>query len=136
MKTILNATAAALLALSLAACSPSNMPPGDATGGVVLRNLLAGSGIPGSKILSFKKVDGRELKNDKIDAYELMYDAEVQFTEGFDAKCADEKQRGKCAFLGINDDRAFAKNEILRSEGTLHFVKSEKGWVAEDSKAY
>jgi hypothetical protein len=65
-----------------------------------------------------------------------MYEAEIQFPEGFEAKCADERERGKCAFLGIDDDRTFAKAEVHTSEGTLHFVKSEKGWMAEDNQAY
>ena len=120
-------------ALLLAGCG--DHMPGDATGAKVLRSLLEQNGIA-AKLVSFKKVQGRELKRENINAYELMYEAEIQFPSGLDAKCADEKVRGKCAFLGLDADRAFDKNEVLRSEGTLHFLKTEKGWTAEDNNVY
>lgn len=109
--------------------------PGDATGAKVLRNILEKNGVA-AKIVSFKKVNAREVKREKIDAFERLDQAEIQFPEGFEAKCRDERERGKCAFLGIDDDRTFAKSEVHTSEGTLHFVKSEKGWMAEDNNAY
>jgi len=120
-------------ALALAGCS--DHLPGDATGAKVLRNILEKNGVD-AKIVSFKKVNTREVKRDNMSAFELMYEAEVQFPEGFEAKCRDEKERGKCAFLGIDEDRTFAKSEVHTSEGTFHFVKSDKGWVAEDNNAY
>lgn len=120
-------------ALTLAACGDHQ--PGDATGAKVLRNILEKNGVD-AKIVSFKKVNAREVKRDSINAFELMYQAEVQFPEGFEAKCREEKERGKCAFLGIDEDRTFAKSEVHTSEGTLHFVKTEKGWLAEDNNAY
>ncbi|WP_363347854.1 hypothetical protein [Methylocystis echinoides] len=120
-------------AISLAGCGSHQ--PGDATGAKVLRNILEKNGVD-AKIVSFKKVNAREVKRDNVDAFELMYEAEVQFPEGFEAKCRDERERGKCAFLGIDDDRTFAKSEVHTSEGTLHFVKTEKGWMAEDNNAY
>ncbi|GLI93715.1 hypothetical protein [Methylocystis echinoides] len=120
-------------ALTLAACGAHQ--PGDATGAKVLRNILEKNGVD-AKIVSFKKVNAREVKRDNMAAFELMYEAEVQFPEGFEAKCRDEKERGKCAFLGIDEDRTFAKSEVHTSEGTLHFVKTEKGWLAEDNEAY
>jgi hypothetical protein len=119
--------------LALAGCGEHL--PGDATGAKVLRNILEKSGVD-AKIVSFKKVNAREVKRDKIDAFELMYEAEVQFPEGFEAKCREERERGKCAFLGLDEDRTFAKSEVHTSEGTLHFVKTEKGWMAEDNNAY
>jgi len=119
--------------LTLAACG--DQQPGDATGAKVLRNILEKNGVD-AKIVSFKKVNAREVKRDSINAFELMYEAEVQFPEGFEAKCREEKERGKCAFLGIDEDRTFAKSEVHTSEGTLHFVKTEKGWLAEDNNAY
>ncbi|MCC3247253.1 hypothetical protein LG047_18345 [Methylocystis sp. WRRC1] len=120
-------------ALALAGCG--DHMPGDATGAKVLRNILEKNGVD-AKIVSFKKVNAREVKRDNVDALELMYEAEVQFPEGFEAKCRDERERGKCAFLGIDEDRTFAKSEVHTSEGTLHFVKTEKGWLAEDNNAY
>ncbi len=120
-------------ALTLAGCGDHQ--PGDATGAKVLRNILEKNGVD-AKIVSFKKVNAREVKRDNISAFELLYEAEVQFPEGFEAKCKDEKERGKCAFLGIDEDRTFAKSEVHTSEGTLHFVKTEKGWLAEDNNAY
>jgi hypothetical protein len=120
-------------ALALAGCGEHL--PGDATGAKVLRNILEKNGVE-AKIVSFKKVNAREIKRDNIDAFELLYEAEIQFPEGFEAKCRDEKERGKCAFLGIDEDRTFAKSEVHTSEGTLHFVKTEKGWMAEDNNAY
>ncbi|MGJ0509276.1 MAG: hypothetical protein ACR652_19565 [Methylocystis sp.] len=120
-------------ALTLAACGAHQ--PGDATGAKVLRNILEKNGVD-AKIVSFKKVNAREVKRDNIAAFELMYEAEVQFPEGFEARCRDEKERGKCAFLGIDEDRTFAKSEVHTSEGTLHFVKTEKGWMAEDNNTY
>jgi hypothetical protein len=120
-------------ALALSACGDHQ--PGDATGAKVLRNILEKSGVD-AKIVSFKKVSAREVKRDKISAFELMYEAEIQFPEGFEAKCREERERGKCAFLGLDEDRTFAKAEVHTSEGTLHFVKTEKGWMAEDNNAY
>ena len=32
--------------------------------------------------------------------------------------------------------QTFQKNEILKSEGSLHFSKTEKGWAAEDKNDY
>jgi hypothetical protein len=120
-------------ALALAGCGDHQ--PGDATGAKVLRNILEKNGVD-AKIVSFKKTNSREVKRDNINAFELQYEAEVLFPEGFEAKCRDEKDRGKCAFLGIDEDRTFAKSEVHTSEGTLHFVKTEKGWMAEDNNAY
>lgn len=109
--------------------------PGDATGAKVLRNLLEKSGVK-AEIVSFKKTNGRDVKRQDVQAYELMYEAEIQFPEGLEAKCAEEKERGKCAFLGLDEDRKFAKSEVHTSEGTLHFVKTDKGWMGEDNGAY
>jgi len=120
-------------AIALAGCGDHQ--PGDATGAKVLRNILEKSGVD-AKIVSFKKVNAREVTRDKLSAFELMYEAEIQFPEGFEAKCREEKERGKCAFLGIDEDRTFAKSEVHTSEGTLHFVKTEKGWMAEDNNTY
>jgi hypothetical protein len=120
-------------ALALAGCG--DHMPGDATGAKVLRNILEKNGVD-AKIVSFKKVNTREVKRDKVEAFELLYEAEIQFPEGFEAKCQNEQERGKCAFLGIDEDRTFAKSEVHTSEGTLHFVKTEKGWLAEDNNAY
>ena len=117
----------------LAACG--DRQPGDATGAKVLRNILQKSGVA-AEIVSFKKTNGRDVKRENVEAFELMYEAEIQFPEGLEAKCANERERGKCAFLGIDEDRTFAKSEVLTSEGTLHFVKTEKGWMAEDNNAY
>jgi hypothetical protein len=123
------------LAASFALAGCGDHLPGDATGAKVLRNVLEKSGVD-AKIVSFKKVNAREVKRENIDAFELLYEAEIQFPEGFEAKCKEERDRGKCAFLGIDEDRTFAKSEVLTSEGTLHFVKTEKGWMAEDNNAY
>lgn len=123
------------LAASLALAACGEHLPGDATGAKVLRNILEKNGVD-AKIVSFKKVQGREVKRENIDAYEVMYEAEIQFPEGFEAKCKEERERGKCAFLGIDEDRTFAKSEVHTSEGTLHFIKSDKGWMAEDNNAY
>ncbi len=130
---VLGLVAGLSVSLALSACGEHM--PGDATGAKVLRSLLEKNGVD-AKLVSFKKVQGREVKRENIDAYELMYEAEIQFPAGFEAKCADERERGKCAFLGLDDDRTFAKSEVHTSEGTLHFVKSEKGWMAEDNNAY
>ncbi|QGM99263.1 hypothetical protein [Methylocystis parvus] len=120
-------------AIALTGCGAHQ--PGDATGAKVLRNILEKNGVD-AKIVSFKKVNAREVDREKVSAYELMYEAEIQFPEGFEAKCREEKERGKCAFLGIDEDRTFAKSEVHTSEGTLHFVKTEKGWMAEDNNVY
>ena len=120
-------------AMTLAGCGDHQ--PGDATGAKVLRNILEKNGVD-AKIVSFKKVNAREVKRDKVEAFELMYEAEIQFPEGFEAKCREEHDRGKCAFLGIDEDRTFAKSEVHTSEGTLHFVKTDKGWQAEDNNVY
>ncbi|MGD9544241.1 MAG: hypothetical protein AB7F41_01620 [Methylocystis sp.] len=130
---VLGLVAGVSVALTLSACGEHM--PGDATGAKVLRNLLEKNGVD-AKLVSFKKVQGREVKRQDVDAYELMYEAEIQFPEGFEANCADERERGKCAYLGLGGDRTFAKAEVHTSEGTLHFVKSEKGWMAEDNNAY
>lgn len=130
---VLGLVAGVSITLTLSACG--DHMPGDATGAKVLRNLLEKNGVD-AKLVSFKKVQGREVKRENVDAYELMYEAEILFPEGFEAKCADERERGTCAFLGLDNDRTFTKAEVHTSEGTLHFVKSEKGWMAEDSNAY
>jgi hypothetical protein len=124
---------AAFGALTLAGCG--DQIPGDATGAKVLRNLLDKHGV-GAKLVSFKKTQGREVKRPDAQAYEFWYEAELQFPEDLDAKCQEEKERGKCAYLGLSSDQNFKKGEVLRSEGTLNFVKTEKGWVGEDSVAY
>jgi hypothetical protein len=121
-------------ATCLSACSGGE--PGDAAGAKVLRNLLERSKVP-AKLVSFKKTNGRGARIGNTDVYEYQYEAEVQFPEGFDAKCADEKERGPCAALGLASDRSFPKNEILRSEGMLHFSGTEKGgWIGEDGQTY
>ncbi len=125
---------AALAALAVASCSGAR-EPGDATGAKVLRNLLDKNAV-GAKLVSFKKTNGRQVSNAGGDAYEFWYEAELQFPDGFEAKCADEKERGTCAFLGLGADQTFAKNEVLKSEGTLHFVKKGDGWLAEDKNSY
>ena len=122
-------------AACLSACSGGS-EPGDATGAKVLRNLLERAKVP-AKLVSFKKTNGRGAHIGNTDVYEYWYEAEVQFPEGYEAKCADEKERGPCNALGLAADRSFQKNEILRSEGTLHFTGTEKGaWIAEDGQTY
>ncbi len=123
-----------LAAASLSACS-GNGEPGDAAGAKVLRNELERAKVP-AKLVSFKKTSGRGAHIGNTDVYEYQYEAEVQFPEGYDAKCADEKERGPCAALGIASDRNFEKNEIWKSEGMLHFSGSPKGWVGEDGQTY
>lgn len=124
---------ALLAGLALAGCGPDE--PRDATGAKVLRNLLDKSGVAG-KLISFKKVQGRDLKTADAEAYQFWYEAEIQFPDDLDAKCAYEQTRGKCAYLGLSADQSFKKGQVLKSEGTLHFVKSDKGWVGEDQNAY
>lgn len=127
---------AALAAAFLAGCGASgDGTPNDAAGAKVLRNLLSKYGV-GAKVVSFKKTQGREQKSKEINAYELWYEAEVAFPDGYQAACSDEKARGRCTFLALTQDQAFEKGEVLKSEGTLHFVKSDKGWVGEDQNAY
>jgi hypothetical protein len=119
---------------ALAACGGSR-ELGDAAGARVLRNLFERSGVP-AHIVSFKKTQGREAHIGSEDVYQYWYESEIQFPDGYDAKCANEKDRGPCALLGIAADQTFQKNEILKSEGSLHFSKTEKGWAAEDKNAY
>jgi hypothetical protein len=126
---------AALASAALAGCSNEGKEPGDATGAKVLRNLLSKEGV-GAKLISFKKTQGRGLKTPSTEAYELWYEAEVQFPDGYEAHCADEKMRGRCAYLSLAHDQSFQKGEVWKSEGSLHFIKSEKGWVGEDQNAY
>jgi len=126
---------ALLCAALLSACNGAR-DPGDADGAKVLRNLFERSSVP-AKIVSFKKTQGRGAHVGGADVYEYWYESEVQFPEGFEAKCADEKDRGPCALLGIVADQKFVKNEILKSEGSLHFSRTPKGeWGAEDGKTY
>ena len=54
--------------IALAGCGDHQ--PGDATGAKVLRNIFEKNGVD-AKIVSFKKVNAREVKRDKIDAFEL-----------------------------------------------------------------
>jgi hypothetical protein len=108
-KSCLKFAFAALAAVALASCG-GNKTPGDAAGAKVMRNLLDKSGV-NAKLVSFKTVQGREVKNAGGEAYELMFEAEVQFPQP-------------------------KANEVHKSEGTLHFVKTEKGWLAEDNAAY
>jgi hypothetical protein len=121
-------------AASLSACSGGE--PGDAAGAKVMRNLLERSKVP-AKLVSFKKTSGRGAHIGNTDVYEYQYEAEVQFPEGYEAKCAEEKERGPCAALGLASDQSFQKNEILKSEGMLHFSGTEKGgWTGEDGQSY
>jgi hypothetical protein len=119
--------------LALGGCGDGT--PGDAAGAKVLRNLLEKTHV-GAKLVSFKKTQGREVKTPDVNAYEFWYEAELQFPEDLDAKCGDEKERGKCAYLGLSTDQSFKKGEVWKSEGTLNFVKTEKGWIGEDHNAY
>ncbi|HYA81382.1 MAG TPA: hypothetical protein VED87_10665 [Methylocystis sp.] len=119
--------------VSLSGCGPSE--PNDAAGLNVLRTMFERAHVP-VKILSFKKTMGRSAKTPSGDVYEYWYESDVQFPQGFEAKCADEKERGACALLGVVSDQTFGKNEVVRSEGSLHFAKSEKGWVGEDDNTY
>jgi hypothetical protein len=125
---------AAAVALALAGCS-GGAEPSDAVGAKVLRNLLAKQGV-NAKLISFKKTQGREVKTPTAAAYEFWYEAEVQFPEAFEASCGRETERGRCAYLGLIQDQSFQKGEVIKSEGTLHFVHSDKGWVGEDQNAY
>lgn len=133
-KPMMKITLALATVFALAACSGSR-EPGDAAGARVLRNLFERSGVP-AHIVSFKKTQGREAHIGAQDVYEYWYESEIQFPDGYEAKCADEKERGPCALLGIAADQTFQKNEILKSEGSLHFSKSAKGWAAEDKGNY
>jgi len=126
------ALAAALA--SLVGCGGAS-EPNDATGLKVLRTMFERAHVP-AKIISFKKTMGRAAKTPDGEVYEYWYESDVQFPEGFEAKCAGEKERGACALLGVISDQTFKKNEVLKSEGSLHFAKSEKGWVGEDDNAY
>jgi hypothetical protein len=133
-KPMMNMTLALAATFLLAACGGDH-EPGDAAGARVLRNLFERSGVP-ANIVSFKKTQGRAAHIGAQDVYEYWYESEIQFPQGYEAKCANEKERGPCALLGIVADQTFQKNEILKSEGSLHFSKIEKGWAAEDKSAY
>lgn len=124
---------AGLAAAMLAGCTGGT--PGDAAGAKVLRNLLAKAQV-NAQLVSFKKTQGREVHNGGGDAFEYWYEAEVSFPDGYDAKCAEEKVRGQCAYLGLGSDQSFKKGEVLKTEGTLNFVKNDKGWLAEDENTY
>jgi hypothetical protein len=120
--------------VSLSGCGQSE--PNDAAGLNVLRTMFERAHVP-AKILSFKKTMGRAAKTPGGDVYEYWYESDIQFPEGFEARCAEEKERGgACSLLGVVSDQTFRKNEVLRSEGSLHFAKSEKGWVGEDNNTY
>lgn len=119
----------------VAACNPDR-EPGDAAGAKVLRNLFERSKVP-AHIVSFKKTQGRAAHVAEADVYEYWYESEIAFPEGYEAKCAYEKERGACSLLGLATDQTFRKNEILKSEGTLHFSKGNKGgWTGEDDNSY
>jgi hypothetical protein len=133
-KPMLKITLTVATAFALAACG-GNHEPGDAAGARVLRNLFEHLGVP-ANIVSFKKTQGRAAHIGAEDVYQYWYESEIQFPNGYEAKCADEKERGPCALLGITADQTFQKNEILKSEGSLHFSKTEKGWAAEDKNIY
>ncbi|CAN2532752.1 hypothetical+protein [Methylocapsa aurea] len=121
-------------ALALAACNGGG-EPNDAIGAKVLRNLFSKQGVSG-KLISFRKTDGRALKTPSTEAYELWYEAEVQFPDAYEANCTDERARGRCAYLGLAQSQSFQKGEVLKAEGTLHFVRTDKGWIGEDQNAY
>jgi len=133
-KPMMKMTLALAATVLLAACGGDH-EPGDAAGAKVLRNLFERSSVP-ARIVSFKKTQGRAAHIGTEDVYQYWYESEVQFPDGYEAKCANEKERGPCALLGIAVDQTFQKNEILKSEGSLHFSKTEKGWAAEDKNAY
>lgn len=128
--------AVALAAFLLTGCDGTGKAPGEAAGAKVLRNLLEAPGAGGARLVSVKKTEGREVKNGGGQAYEFLYEIEVAFPEGYEAKCASERERGVCAYLGLAADQTFRRNEMLKSEGTLHFVKTEKGWLGEDKNIY
>ncbi len=119
--------------LFLAACSPSE--PNEAAGAKVLRNIFARGNVP-ADVVSFKKTMGRAVPTKQGEVYEYWYESEVHFPQEFEAKCSSEKERGVCALLGLVADQTFKKNEILKSEGSLHFSKTDKGWLAEDKNTY
>jgi hypothetical protein len=123
----------ALLAAALTGCGASE--PNDAAGMKVLKNMFDRLHVP-VNIVSFKKTMGRATPTRAGEVYEYWYESDVQFPEGFEARCAEERERGACALLGVVADQNFKKNEVLRSEGSLHFAKSDKGWVGEDKNAY
>jgi hypothetical protein len=127
---------AALLAAvtALAGCGGVR-EPNDAAGLKVLRTLFERAHVP-ANIISFKKTMGRAAATRDGEVYEYWYESDIQFPEGYEAKCAEEKERGACALLGVVTDQNYKKNEVLRSEGSLHFAKSDKGWVGEDKNAY
>jgi hypothetical protein len=126
--------AAASLILALGACGEPK-EPNDAVGAKVLRNMFERAAVP-ARIVSFKKTQGRAAHVGNEDVYEYWYESEIQFPEGFEAKCANEKERGACTLLGLAADQSFQKNEILKSEGSLHFSRNDKGWAGEDKNTY
>lgn len=133
MRSLLLAVAAAAT-IALGGCGGVR-EPNDAIGAKVLRNLLSKQGV-GAKLVSFTTLQGRGVKTPGAEAYELWYAAEFQFPEDFQAHCVNEEKRGRCTYLGLIDDQSFKKGDMLKSEGTLHFVLSDKGWVGEDQIAY
>jgi hypothetical protein len=134
-KPMVKLSLALAAAVLLSACNPDR-EPGEAAGAKVLRNLFARAKAP-AQIVSFKKTQGRAAHTPGGEVYEYWYESEILFPEGYDAKCAYEKERGVCALLGIASDQSFRKNEILKSEGSLHFAKDGKGsWTGEDNDSY
>ncbi len=133
MNKVMRVAGAALI-LALGACGGTR-EPNDAAGAKVLRNMFESAAVP-ARIVSFKKTQGRAAHIGNDDVYEYWYESEIQFPDGYDAKCANEKERGACALMGLATDQSFQKNEILKSEGSLHFSKTDQGWLAEDKNAY
>jgi len=85
-------------------------------------------------IVSFKKTrDARRISERRT--FTNIGTSRNQFPDGYDAKCAEEKERPLRAARNRRGSDV-PENEILKSEGSLHFSKTGKGWAAEDKNDY
>jgi len=73
-----------------------------------------------------QKTQGRAAHIGDSDVYDIGTNPKIQFPEGYEAKCAYEKERGACALLGLAADQAFQKERNPQKRGVAAFSKSER----------
>ncbi len=113
---------------TLTSCSIGIPSEGDGRGAILfyLNQAQDGAGRK-IKLIKFEKIDGRERVVGGYNAYEMLYRAKIEFLDKERIFRACE-QKGNWLPQATGWGKEYNKGEIIDVDGTLIFIKSEKGW--------
>lgn len=119
--------AALLLCLLLNGCSssPSEQQGRDALFATVSRQVR---GAP-FEITSFRKTNGIALSGRSVRGYQMLYEANLRFPDGYRSECVGQTSNLECMNPMIGGPRPMNAGSEITATGSITFIDSERGWI-------